>query len=200
MFTAHTPAVSCDLAGWVRAQVRLPFFLHQQQARTGSQGMTKVQKNMQKHTGLLKQRLRTGTLLCCLSESHGQVQNQSKKHCTIRWRASGGTLELIESFHILISSGWHMPECCWSSWHSLAKTPMSSTQLSLAHLLSPLCSHLLCSTVIASSLIHASTREIAQSLEICSLPTVWSWARHLASLSLIIFIMKHRWLYLPSSL
>lgn len=43
---------------------------------------------------------------------------------------------------------------------------------------------------IASSLINPSTREIAQSLEICSLPTVWSWARHLASLSLIIFIMK----------
>ena len=40
MFIAHTPAVSCDSAGRVRAQVHLPFFLHQQ-ARTGSQGNDK---------------------------------------------------------------------------------------------------------------------------------------------------------------
>ena len=70
------------------------------------------------------------------------------------------------------------------------KDPHEQYTASLANLFSPLCSHPLCSTVIASSLINPSTREIAQSLEICSLPTVWSWARHLASLSLIIFIMK----------
>lgn len=46
----------------------------------------KYKRTCRKHTGLLKHRLRTGTLLCCLSKSHSQAQSQSKKRCTIRWR------------------------------------------------------------------------------------------------------------------
>ena len=53
MFIAHTPAVSCDLAGQVRAQVHLPFFLHQQQARTGSQGNDKsTREHVETHRSL----------------------------------------------------------------------------------------------------------------------------------------------------